>query len=45
MMPCGIATYWNSTYNMLVFALKYREAIDGITGDRDMRKFELLEEE
>ena len=30
---------------MLVFALEYREAIDEISGDRDMRKYELLEEE
>ena len=30
---------------MLVFALEYRQAIDRITGDRDMRKYELLEEE
>ena len=45
MMPCGIATYWNSTYNMLVLALEYHEAINGITRDRAMRKYELLEEE
>jgi len=30
---------------MLVFALKYQEAIDEISGDRDMRKYELSEEE
>jgi len=45
MMPCDVTTCWNSTYNMLVFALKYREAIDEISGDRDMRKYELSEEE
>jgi len=30
---------------MLVFVLEYCEAIDEISGDRDMRKYELLEEE
>jgi len=30
---------------MLVFALEYREAIDQISGDRDMRKYELSDEE
>jgi hypothetical protein len=44
-MPRDVATRWNSTYDMLVFALEYREAIDGISGDRDMRKYELSEEE
>ena len=43
MMPRDVATRWNSTYNMLVFALEYREAIDKISGDRDMRKYELSE--
>jgi len=45
MMPRDVATRWNSTYNMLVFALEYREAIDNISGDRDMRKYELSEGE
>lgn len=45
MMPRDVATRWNSTYDMLLFALEYREAIDEITGDRDMRKYELDEEE
>jgi hypothetical protein len=45
LMPRDVATRWNSTYDMLVFALEYREAIDGISGDRDMRKYELSEEE
>jgi hypothetical protein len=46
-MPRDVTTRWNSTYNMLDFALKYREAIDVITGDRDMklRKYEMDEEE
>jgi hypothetical protein len=45
MMPRDVATRWNSTYNMLEFALKYRKAIDELTGDRDMRKYELDEGE
>jgi len=45
MMPRDVATRWNSTYNMLVFALEYRKAIDEISVDRDMRKYELSEDE
>ena len=45
MMLCDVATCWNSTYNMLMFTLEYCEAIDGISGDRDMQKYELSEEE
>jgi hypothetical protein len=46
-MPRDVTTRWNSMYDMLEFALKYREAIDIITGDRDMklRKYEMDEEE
>ena len=44
-MPRNIATYWNSTYDMLIFALNYRQAIDEITADKDMRKYELSEDE
>jgi len=40
MMP-----HWNLTYNMIIFALEYHLAIDEISGDRDIRKYELLEEE
>ena len=45
MMPRDVATRWNSTFDMLVFALEYRKAIDEISRDRQMRKYELLEEE
>ena len=45
MMPRDVATRWNSTYDMLTFALEYREAIDLISGDREMRKYELMDEE
>jgi hypothetical protein len=42
-MPRDVATRWNSTFDMLEFALEYRKAIDTIAGDRDMglRQFEL----
>jgi hypothetical protein len=45
MMPRDVVTRWNSTYDMLVFALEYRQAIDEISGDREMRKYELDDEE
>lgn len=45
MMPRDVATRWNSTYDMLDFAIIYRAALDKVTGDRDMnlRKYELDE--
>ena len=44
------ATRWNSTYDMLSFALEYRSALDLICGERDtkqskLRQYELLESE
>jgi hypothetical protein len=45
MMLHDVVTHWNSTYQMLVFTLEYCQAIDEITVDRDMRKYELSEEE
>ena len=44
-MPRDVSTWWNSTYEMLVFALEYHKAIDKISGGREMRKYELEEEE
>ena len=41
MMPRDVSTRWNSTYDMLDFALQYRVAIDSITGDRDMKMRDL----
>jgi hypothetical protein len=40
-------TRWNSTYNMLSFALEYRQAIDTLTADRrhELRAYELSERE
>lgn len=47
MMPRDVATRWNSTYDMLVFASEYRAALDTMTADRDMnlRQFELSRKE
>lgn len=46
-MPRDVATRWNSTYNMLVFAIKYRVVVDAICADRELglRKFELTTRE
>lgn len=47
MMPRDVATRWNSTYDMLEFALAFREALDTITGDKEMklRKYEMDDDE
>lgn len=47
MMPRDVTTRWNSTYDMLEFALAFREALDTITGEKEMklRKYEMDEEE
>jgi hypothetical protein len=45
MMPRDVVTRWNSTYKMLIFTLEYRKAIDEISVDRDMRKYELSDDE
>ena len=47
MMPRDVSTRWNSTYDMLQFAIEYRAALDTMTADRGMnlRKFELSKKE
>jgi len=47
MMPRDVRTRWNSTYDMLKFALAYRDAIDQVTSERPLklRKYELSESE
>jgi hypothetical protein len=47
MMPRDVATYWNSTYDMLEFANKYHAALNVLTANRDMNlcKFELSKKE
>jgi hypothetical protein len=47
MMPRDVTTWWNSTYDMLEFAVDYREGIDSITKNQKMklRQYELSEED
>ena len=37
MMPHDVSTQWNSTFNMLDFAVNYHAALDTITSERDMK--------
>ncbi|TFY79033.1 hypothetical protein EWM64_g4980 [Hericium alpestre] len=47
LIPHDVVTRWNSTYDMLKFALDYRTAIDKITAEKNlkMRKYELDDDE
>jgi hypothetical protein len=46
-MPHDIATHWNSTFDMLEYALKHWTTVNTIMQRRDlkMRKFELSDKE
>lgn len=46
-MPRDVRTRWNSTYDMLAFALKYRNVIENYTADRknNLRPYELSEKD
>ena len=47
MMPRDVKTRWNSTFDMLDFAVEHITAIDTITGDRNMklRQYELSKDD
>ena len=46
-MPQDVSTRWNSTFDMLDFALDYRVAINSISSNQDLnlRKYELQDSE
>ena len=46
-IPRDVTTHWNSTYDMLNFALEYHKAIDVLTADRqnELQNYELSERE
>jgi hypothetical protein len=47
MMPRDVSTRWNSTFDMLDFAVEHITAINAITSNRDMkmRQYELSEDD
>ena len=47
MMLCDVSTCWNSTYDMLEFALDYHSALNMMTADQDMKlcQFKLSKKE
>lgn len=40
-MPRDVATRWNSTYDMLKFALEYRCAVDKMVMEKQLQAYEL----
>ena len=46
-LPCDVVTHWNSTFDMLNFAVQYQAVIDAMTANKSLKlcKFELETEE
>ena len=46
-MPGDVSMLWNSTFDMLVFALQYRVVVDDIAGNKaaNLQQYELSDEE
>src|SRR6266481_8067102 len=46
-LPCGVVTHWNSTFDMLNFAVQYWAIIDTMMANKSLKlwKFELETEE
>jgi hypothetical protein len=46
-MPRDVTTRWNSTFDMVDFAIEHRAAVDEMTGNKTMglRKYEMNEQE
>lgn len=42
-MPCDVTTRWNSTYNMLNFAINHKVAVDVMTSNakKGLRAYEM----
>jgi hypothetical protein len=47
LIPRDVVTRWNSTYDMLAFAITYRKAIDTVTAHKALKlhRFELDDED
>ena len=47
LLPRDVATRWNSTLDMLEYALSHKEAVDRVTQSRDggLRMYELSKDE
>ena len=47
MMPRDVSTRWNSTFDMVQFAIEYHEPLNDLTGcwAMKLRDYELTEEE
>lgn len=47
LIPRDVHTRWNSTYDMLDVAVKYKDAVDALCSkaERGLRTYELMEDE